>query len=77
LAGRTLQGLLDHRLASMGPPAELDEGGYRALVERLLGPSTKTATPAEGSEKLPTMSEEDLPFTSTQDEPTLENGGWS
>jgi hypothetical protein len=50
LAGRTLQGLLDHRLASMGPPAEQDERGYRALVERLLGPSTKTATPAEGSE---------------------------
>jgi hypothetical protein len=48
LAGRALQGLLDHRLASMGPPAAEDEQGYRGLVERLLGPGTQSAAPVDG-----------------------------
>jgi hypothetical protein len=41
LAGRALQALLDHRLASQGPPGEEEEQGYRRLVERLLETATK------------------------------------
>jgi hypothetical protein len=46
LAGRTLQALLDHRLASEGPPAEEEEQGYRRLVERLLSSDANAQTAA-------------------------------
>lgn len=36
VAGRALQALLDHRLASSGSPSQEDEQGYRNLVTRLL-----------------------------------------
>lgn len=49
LAGRTLEALLEHRLASAGPPAEEDEQGYRRLVERLRAAADGNAAPGVGA----------------------------